>query len=128
MVAVSDFSGLVSSPWALANAAAMAPMVSLERCMIRLHFHQVKADGAGFRASGAQTAAGGFLGILRHHFLELGLSALVFLMGRTGAAVYGCKFRPCVGPAHVDNADRLQPGPWRLDPEQVRGLASLDTV
>src|SRR5437762_2200290 len=112
MVAVRDFSGLVSSPWALANAAAMAPMVSLERCIGHLRIHQVKADGARFRTFGAQTVAGGFLGILRDHFLELSLGAFMLLMGRTGAAIDGCKFRPCVGPAHVDNADRLQPGPW----------------
>src|SRR5437773_4951783 len=81
MVAVRDFSGLVSSPWALANAAAMAPMVSLERCIGYLRIHQVKADGAGFRTLGAQTVAGGFLGILRHHFLKLSLGAFMLLMG-----------------------------------------------
>src|SRR5882724_4657676 len=52
MVAVRDFSGLVSSPWALARAAAMAPMVSLERCMVRLHLHYLEAYGARFRAFG----------------------------------------------------------------------------
>src|SRR5258707_15394098 len=70
----------------------------------------------------------GFLGILRHHFLKLGLGAFMLLMGRTGAAIDGCKFRPCVGPAHVDDADRLQPGPWRFDPEQMRRLAGLDAA
>jgi hypothetical protein len=33
MVATSDFSGLVSSNWALARATAMVAIVSLERCM-----------------------------------------------------------------------------------------------
>jgi hypothetical protein len=32
MVATNDFSGLVSSDWALARAPAMAPIDSLERC------------------------------------------------------------------------------------------------
>src|SRR5271163_3935523 len=41
MVATSAFSGLVSSACALASAAAIAPMVSLDRCMARRHppFH-----------------------------------------------------------------------------------------
>ena len=34
MVATSDFSGLVSSDWALASALAIAPIDSLERCMV----------------------------------------------------------------------------------------------
>ena len=42
MVATSDFSGLVSSPWALARAAAIAPMVSLERCMAGLRLQRSK--------------------------------------------------------------------------------------
>ena len=42
MVAVSAFSGSVSSPWAMASAAAMAPMVSLERCIGGLHVQQVE--------------------------------------------------------------------------------------
>src|ERR1039457_998197 len=45
MVAVSDFSGLVSSACALASAAAIAPMVSLDRCIARLHGAQeIKTD------------------------------------------------------------------------------------
>ena len=36
MVAVRVFSGLVSSAWALAKAAAIAPMRSLDWCMGRL--------------------------------------------------------------------------------------------
>jgi hypothetical protein len=72
MVAISDFSGLVSSPWALASAAAMAPMVSLERCIGGLHIRDVKADSARFRPFGAQAMADGLLGILRHQLLQIG--------------------------------------------------------
>src|SRR5262249_49897664 len=36
-VATSDFSGLMSSLWALANAAAMVPILSLERGTAALH-------------------------------------------------------------------------------------------
>ena len=33
MVAIKDFSGLTSSPWALASAAASFAINSLDRCM-----------------------------------------------------------------------------------------------
>src|SRR5258706_11918916 len=42
IVAVSDFSGLASSIWALASAPAIAPMVWLELCMTGLHLHDVE--------------------------------------------------------------------------------------
>jgi hypothetical protein len=42
IVAVSDFSGLVSSAWALARAAAIAPIESLDRCMAILPDEQLK--------------------------------------------------------------------------------------
>lgn len=43
--ATSAFSGLVSSAWALAGAAASAPMVSLDRCMAPLPTgEEIKAD------------------------------------------------------------------------------------
>ena len=48
MVAVSDFSGLISSPWALASAAAMAPINSLERCMAPLHAQNIETHRARF--------------------------------------------------------------------------------
>ena len=40
---MSDFSGLVSSAWALASAAAMAPIDSLDRCMAGLHLEQIES-------------------------------------------------------------------------------------
>ena len=52
MVAVRDFSGLAISAWALARAAAIAPMLVLERCMASLLVQHFKADGAGFRSLG----------------------------------------------------------------------------
>jgi hypothetical protein len=66
MVAVSDFSGLLSSPWALARAAAMAPIEGLELCMDVLFIQELKADGSGFRSLGAQPVAGGLPGVFRH--------------------------------------------------------------
>src|ERR1700730_213203 len=67
MVAVSAFSGLLRSPWALARAAAMAPMVSLAGCIGGLQ--ELEADCAGFRAPGPQAVADRLLGVLRHQLL-----------------------------------------------------------
>src|SRR5207248_496478 len=117
MVAVSDFSGLVSSPWALASAAAMAPMVSLELCIGHPHIHEVKAHRARLRAFGTQPMADGLSGVLRHELLQLGLGVFVFDEGRPGAAESACELCPAVGCMHVDDADRLKPRPGRLDPE-----------
>src|SRR6185437_4151007 len=126
MVAVSDFSGLESSPCALARAAAMAPMVSLERCIGSLP--EIEVDGAGFRAFGLETMAGGLPGVLRHQFLQAGLGLLMFLVRGPGPPIAGGKFGPAVGAAHVDDLDGFQPGPWRLDAKQFWGVAVLDTA
>ena len=64
MVAVSAFSGLVSSACALASAAAIAPMVSLDRCMAALPTgEKIKADRARLRPFGPNAMAGGFFGV-----------------------------------------------------------------
>ena len=54
---MSDFSGLAISAWALASAAASAPILLLDRCMARLLSENVKADRAGLRAFGADAMA-----------------------------------------------------------------------
>ena len=82
-----------------------------------------KLIGAGFRAFGPQAVPDGLLGILRHQFLQIGLGALVLDKGRPGPAEHGGKLRPGVGGTHIDDPDRLQPRPWRLDPEQPGLLA-----
>jgi hypothetical protein len=53
MVATNDFSGLTSWAWALASAAAMVPMLSLERCIVALQLLEIKADGTRFGTPGA---------------------------------------------------------------------------
>src|SRR6476660_3358015 len=77
IVATSDFSGLVSSDWALARALAMAPIDSLERCMFRLHLKEVETDGACPRPLGPDAVPDRLLGILGHERFQFSLSVLV---------------------------------------------------
>jgi hypothetical protein len=57
----------------------MAPMVSLERCIGRLH--QLEADRAILGALGSDAVSGGLFGVLRHQFLQLRLGRLMLLEG-----------------------------------------------
>ena len=67
IVAVSDFSGLTSSAWALAKAEASAATVSLDRVMGRLpRLEHVKAHRPRFRSLGFHTMPDGLPGILGH--------------------------------------------------------------
>ena len=68
------------------------------------------------------------LGILRHQFLEVGLGALMLLKRWPGPAIGGCKFRPAVGCAHVDDPDRFQPRPRWLYPEQMGRVPAHDAA
>src|SRR5450631_2475426 len=124
-VAVRDFSGLVSRTRALASAAAREAIDSLDRCMAGLPIHHLEADRTGLGALGPNAVAECLLGVLRHQPLELGLGLLVVEKGRPGRAEYRCELRPGVGLPHVDDPNRLDPRPWRFDPEQARGLAEL---
>src|ERR1700674_5766138 len=128
MVAVSDFSGLVISDWALARAAAMAPIESLERCIARLHFQEIEADGAGFRALGPDAMAGRLLGVLRCQPFQFGLGVLVLQEGHSGLAKEPGEFRPGIGRTHVDDANGLDARPQRLSTERAREVAALDAT
>src|SRR5215470_25532 len=44
MAPTSDFSGLTSWACALAKAAAIVPIISLDRCMTTLHLKEIEAD------------------------------------------------------------------------------------
>src|SRR5437868_5320403 len=81
MVPINDFSGLTSCAWALAKAAAIVPIVSLDRCMAILRREEVEADGAGFRALGADAVADCLFGVLGHQRFQLGLRALMVQKG-----------------------------------------------
>src|SRR5829696_4968080 len=107
IVPTSDFSGLVRSTWALARAAAIAPIDSLERRMTALHDHEVEADCAGLRPLGPHPMAIGFLRILRHERLELAPRFLMLDIGWSGAAIDRCELGPGIRRAHVNRPHRL---------------------
>src|SRR5215510_13869921 len=86
MVAVSDFSGLTSSAWALAKAEASAATVSLDRDMGCLRLQHIKAHRARFRALGSHAVPNCLLGILGHQGFELALRALVVEKSLPGVA------------------------------------------
>src|SRR5262249_62247602 len=79
ITAISDFSGLTSSPWALASALARAATESLDRGMGDLcgDSQNIEAHGAGLRALGAHAMPDALLGILGHERLQLALGPFV---------------------------------------------------
>src|ERR1700691_356934 len=125
MVPIRDFSGLTSSICALARAAARLAMHSLDRCMIILHFEEVEADGAGFRALGPDAMTDRLMGVLGHQPFEFGLGLFVLRMGRLGAGKNASEFRPRIRGSHVDHPYRIDPGFRWLQAEQARALATL---
>src|SRR5450759_5647298 len=106
MVAVSDFSGLVISACALASAAAIAPMVSLDRGIARLHVEEIEADRSGFGTFGLDAVAEGLFGILRHQDFEFGFGPFMVQEGRAGLAKYPRQFAPGIGCAHINDPHR----------------------
>src|ERR1019366_2172740 len=105
MVAVSDFSGLVSSAWALARAPAMVPIDSLDRCMGCLHAHDIEAHRSGFRPFGPNAVPDCLLGVFRHQALQLDLGVFVLEKSRPGPAKHAGKLGPGIGRTHVDDAN-----------------------
>src|SRR5262249_13976961 len=94
MVAVSDFSGLTSSAWALAKAEASAATVSLDRGMGRLRLQHIKAHRPRFRALGFYAVPYGLPGILGHQGFELALRPFVVEKGAPGVAEEGSELGP----------------------------------
>src|SRR5262245_25354491 len=123
MVAVSDFSGLMSSAWALAKAEASAATVSLDRGMGGLPLEQIKAHRARFRALGFHAVPDGLPGILRHQGFELAFGPFVVEKGTTGVAEEGGELGPRIRRAHIDDADGLDARPRRLGEDEVGDFA-----
>src|SRR5262245_47173610 len=128
IVATSDFSGLVSSACALASAAAMMPIDSLERCMAALHTQDIKAHCTGFGSFGSDAMADPLLGVLRHKGLKLRLGILMLEVSLARAPKHASEFRPGIGCAHVDDPHRFDPRAGRLESKQSRGLAILNAA
>src|SRR5215472_10806399 len=114
MVAVSDFSGLISSAWALARAAASAATDSLERGMGRLRLQHIKAHGPRFRALGFHAVPDGLLGILRHQGFELALGPFVVEKSLPAVAEQRRKLGPRIRRTHIHYADRFDARPRLL--------------
>jgi hypothetical protein len=68
------------------------------------------------------------LGILRNEALEFSFGLFVVEVSRLGAGKDAGKFRPGIGGRHVDDTDRFDARLWRIDPEEGRGLATLDAT
>src|SRR5215813_10732070 len=120
MMAVSDFSGLTSSAWALAKAEASAATVSLDRGMGRLlNLQHIKAHRPRFRAFGFHAVPDGFLGILRHQGFELALGPFVVEKGTPGVAEEGSELGPGIRRTHIDDADGLDAWTRRLGQDEV---------
>src|SRR6266536_911328 len=127
MVATRDFSGLESSDCALARAAASAAIDSLDRCMGGLRLEEIEANRTGFRAAGADPVSDRLPGIFGKEGLEFGLRLLVLDVGLSGPAEGAGEFGPAVRGTHIDHPDGLDAGSGRLDPEQSRRFAAVDT-
>src|SRR6266436_4977037 len=111
MVAVSDFSGLTSSAWALAKAEASAATVSLDRGMVRLDLQHIKAHRPGFGALCSHAVPDGLLGILRHQGLELAFRSFVVEKGGPGVAEERGELSPGIRCAHIDDPDGVDARP-----------------
>src|SRR5215813_4396646 len=94
MVAVSDFSGLTSSAWALAKAEANAATVSLDRGMGGLHLQHIKAHRPRFRALCFHAVPDGLPGILGHQGFELALGPFVVEKCASSVAEEGSELGP----------------------------------
>src|SRR5258708_7464728 len=128
MVAVSDFSGLISSDCALASAAASAANDSLHRGMGGLRRKEIETHRPRFRALASHPMPDGLLGVLRHQGLELTFCPLMVKKGAAGIAEQRCELGPRIRRVHVEDADRLDARPRQLDAEEARGLAVLDAA
>src|SRR6266851_3839709 len=128
IVPTSDFSGFVSSDCALASAAASAAIDSLDRCMAGLRFQDVEAHRSGSRPAGTDSMADRLLGVFRDQSLEFGLGALVLEVRLPRAAEDPSELGPAVGGVHIDDPHHLNSWPGRINQEQPRGLATLNTA
>src|SRR6516165_588164 len=128
IVAVSDFSGLMSSAWALAKAEASAATVSLDRGIGRLRLQHIKAHRPRFRALRFHAVPDRFPGILRHQGLELAFGPFVVEKCTPGVSEERGELGPGIRGTHIDDADGLDARPRRLGQDEVGDFARLYTA
>src|SRR5262245_18802410 len=128
MVAVSDFSGLMSSAWALAKAEASAATDSLDRGMDRLHLEHIKAHRSRFRALGFHDVPNSLPGILRHQGFEFAFGPFMVEKRTPGVAEEGSELCPRIRRTHIDDADCLDAWPRRLGKDEMGRFAGLDAT
>jgi hypothetical protein len=68
------------------------------------------------------------LGILGDKALEFSFGFLMLKVSVSGPSKYPGEFRPCIGRAHVDDPDRFDGRPGRLDSKQTREFTALDAT
>src|SRR5262249_4034219 len=127
-LAVSDFSGLMSSACALAKAEASAATVSLDRGMGRLRLQHIEAHRARFRPLGFDAMSNGLLSVFGHQGFETALGPLVIEKSAPGVAEDCGEFRPGIRCAHIDDADGLDARTRRLSQDEVGDFARLYTA
>src|SRR5262245_1744745 len=125
MVAVSDFSGLMSSAWALANAEASAATDSLDRGIGCLRLQHVKAHRPRFRTLGFHAMSDGLPGILGHQGFEFDFGPFVVERGASRVAEERGELRPGIRCAHIDDADGLDAWARRLGIDEMGRFAGL---
>src|SRR5262249_7941488 len=125
MVAVSDFSGLTSSAWALAKAEASAATVSLDRGMGRLRLQHIKAHRPHSRALCLHAMPDGLLSIFGYQGFELAFGPFVVEKGAAGVAEERGELRPGIRRAHIDDAGCLDARPRRLGIDEMGHFAGL---
>jgi hypothetical protein len=128
MVAIRAFSGLVSVACALASAAAIAPIDSLERDTVLLRREEIEPDSARLRSLGSHAVAGCFFRVFRHQGFELGLGPLMVEERRASCTEEAGELRPRIQAAHVDHANCFDARPRRFDPTGPWRLAGLDAA
>src|SRR5262249_49343540 len=94
MIPTSDFSGLVSSACALASAAAMAPIDSLDRCMAALQVQDIDSHRPRSRPLRPNAVPGRLLGVFGHQSFELSLGILMFEVSLSRAPKDAGEFGP----------------------------------
>src|ERR1700735_1009341 len=68
------------------------------------------------------------LRIFRHQAFELGFGSFMLEVRLPGADEDIGEFDPCVGRAHINDADRLNARSRWIDAEESRGLTRLDAT